>query len=95
MRTIIVKPDQTVYDILVEYYGTCEAISELLDNNPGIENDDRAKIRMGIDPLSDRDFYIDLPVKPGMAILVDTGSKLMRNSVTREIGTGVTTFNIE
>ena len=36
MKTVTVKPNQTVFDILVEQYGTCEALAELLENNPNL-----------------------------------------------------------
>ena len=39
MKTVTVKPNQTVFDILVEQYGTCEALAELLENNPNLENE--------------------------------------------------------
>ena len=39
MKTVTVKPNQTVFDILVEQYGTCEVLAEFLENNPDLEND--------------------------------------------------------
>ena len=38
MKTVTVKPNQTVFDILVGQYGTCEALAEFLENNPGQTN---------------------------------------------------------
>ena len=31
MKTVTVKPNQTVFDILVGQYGTCEALAEFLE----------------------------------------------------------------
>ncbi|MCB6971817.1 MULTISPECIES: hypothetical protein [Butyricimonas] len=93
MKTITVEPNQTVFDLAIQYYGTTEGINEILEDNT-LENDDTSKIATGIDPVSDKDFYIDLPVKPGTTIIINTGSKLVKNSVTRDITTSVTTFNL-
>ena len=93
MKTITVEPNQTIFDLAVQYYGTTEGINEILGNNT-LENDDTSKIAAGIDPVSDKNFYVDLPVKPGTTIIINTGSKLVKNSVTRDITTSVTTFNL-
>ena len=93
MKTITVEPNQTVFDLAIQYYGSTEGINEILENNT-LENDDTSKIAVGIDPISDKDFYVDLPVKPGTTTSVNTDSKLVKNSVIREIATNVTTFNL-
>lgn len=94
MKTVTVKPNQTIFDIAVENYGTCEAIGEILRNNPALANEDRAKTAVGIDPINDKSFYFDLPLKSGSTLFVDTDSRLIKNSVIREINTEVTTFNL-
>ena len=42
MKTITVKARQTVYDIALEQYGTCEAVGEILALNPDVGNDPAA-----------------------------------------------------
>ena len=61
MKTVTVKPNQTVFDILVEQYGTCEALAELLENNPNLENEPGADGRAI--PEAERIFRLDLPLK--------------------------------
>lgn len=92
MKTITAKANQTVYDIAVQYYGTVEAVEEILRNNPELRNDDKAKITAGIDAVQDAYFYPDLPVRTGSPVLIDTGSLLLKNSITREMN-DVTTFD--
>mgnify|MGYP000323225834 CR=1 FL=1 len=41
-ETIKVKDNQILLDIALQYYGTAEAIAEILANNPGIKNDPQA-----------------------------------------------------
>lgn len=94
MKTIIVKPNQTIFDLAVENYGTCEAVGEILKNNPQLKNDDLAKVAAGIDPIRDNGLYLDLAVAACSRIIIDTDSKLIRTSVIREINTEVTTFNL-
>lgn len=94
MKKITVKPNQTVYDIAVTEYGTCEAVAEIMANNPDLSNDDRAKVSTGIDPVSDKSFYFDLALKPGNTVLIDTDSRLINKNIIREINKEVTTFDL-
>ena len=48
MTTATVKARQTVYDIALEQYGTCEAVGEILALNPQIANDPEALVQLGI-----------------------------------------------
>lgn len=93
MKTVIVKPNQTVFDILVEQYGTCEALAELLENNPNLENEPGADGRAI--PEAERIFRLDLPLKDGSTVLISTDSRQIKTSVIREINTEVTTFSNE
>lgn len=96
MKKVTVKRNQTVYDIAVEQYGTCEAITEIIANNPNLDNDEQAKIRMGIDASKDKDFYFDLPLKQGSIVLIDTDSRLLKKNIIREItGKEITTFDLQ
>lgn len=94
MKKVTVKHNQTLYDIAVSEYGTCEAISELLVNNPELSNDSQAKVAMGIDVANDQDFYFDLPLNPGSVVLIDTDSRTLRKNILREIAKEVTTFDL-
>lgn len=91
---VTVKPNQTIFDLAAQYYGTCEAISELLANNPDLTNEDAAKTAAGIDAINDDSFYFDLPVKTGTVMKIDTDSRLLQKSVIKQIQTDVTTFNL-
>lgn len=94
MKQIKVKPNQTLFDIAIEHYGTCEAVAELLALNPTIANDPRAKIDVEIDYIADRDFYIDLAVAEGAMITIDPDSELKQLSILRELqGIDITTYN--
>ena len=44
MKTIKVKDNQILLDIALQYYGTAEAIAEILANNPGIKNDPQLEV---------------------------------------------------
>lgn len=91
MKTITAEANQTVYDIAVQYYGTAEAVEEILRNNPGLANDDKAKIAEGIDTVQDTYFYPDLPIRTGASILIDINSQLLNNGIIRDMN-DVTTF---
>lgn len=95
MKKVTIKPNQTIYDIAVSEYGTCEAIPEIISDNPELENDDRAKINMGIDPVSDKDFYFDLALKNGSTVLIDTDSRTLKKNIIRELTKEVTTFELQ
>lgn len=96
MKKVTVKRNQTVYDIAVTEYGTCEALPEILANNPGLENDEQAKISLGIDASKDKDFYFDLPLKQGSSVLIDTDSRSLKKNIIREINNKeVTTFDLQ
>ncbi|MCM1031866.1 MAG: hypothetical protein NC410_10565 [Oscillibacter sp.] len=90
MKAVKVKPNQTVYDIVVEQYGTCEALAEFLGNNPALENDPVSVGRQV--PEAVQVFRLDLPVRSGSVVWIDTDSKLIKTSVIKEIDTEVTTY---
>ena len=93
MKTVTVKPNQTVFDILVGQYGTCEALAEFLDNTPDLENEPGTDGRDV--PVAERIFRFDLPLKEGSTVLINTDSRQIKTSVIREINTEVTTFSNE
>lgn len=91
MKTITVKPRQTIWDVAIENYGTCEAVSELLALNPDLTNDPAALARRGIDALSDGSYYMDVALQPGSRLIVDNQSELMRRNVLRMLRCEITT----
>lgn len=92
MKTVTVKRNQTLYDIALEQYGTCEAVGEILSLNPRLTNDPAALCAKGIDSMRETAFYIDIAVKPGTHLTVDENSTLIRKSTLREITTDITTY---
>ena len=94
MKVITVKQNQTIFDLAIENYGSCEAISEILNNNPNIRNDKTALTALGINYLTDGAFYLDAPVEPGFELQVNPDSQFIKTSVTKEITNEVTTFNL-
>ena len=90
MKTVKVKENQTVFDILVEQYGTCEALAEFLANNPALENDPVSIGRQVPEAL--QVLRLDLTVRAGSTVWVDTDSKSIKTSVIKEIDTEVTTY---
>lgn len=93
MKLITVKPNQTLYDIALEQYGTCEALYELLEINHDLKNEPAALAAAGIDGLSDDGFYIDTALLAGSAIKIDANSKMILQSVIREITGDITTYD--
>lgn len=94
MKTVTVKPNQTIFDLAVENYGTPEAVAEILKNNPSLRNDKAAMTALGINYTSDSGFYLDAPVATDFPLQIDTDSKQIKTSVIKEITTEVTTFNL-
>ena len=90
MKAVKVKENQTVFDIVVEQYGTCEALAEFLANNPELENEPAPAGRQVPEAL--QAFRLDLPVRAGSVVWVDTDSKAIKTSVIKEIDTEVTTY---
>lgn len=93
MTTITVKARQTVYDIAIEQYGTCEAAGEILVLNPEIANDPAALTLKGIDSIAEKGFYLDVAVAPGMRLYIDDQSDLMRKGTIKELTTDITTYH--
>lgn len=94
MKKVTAKANQTMYDVAIEQYGTCEAVGKLMQDNPGMENDLQAVTEAGIKE-SDRSFYFDLPLPEGSTLLVDTDSRLIEKNILREIDKDVTTYDLK
>ena len=94
MKRVTAKANQTIYDVAIEQYGTCEAVGKLMQDNPDMENDLQAETEAGIEE-SDRSFYFDLPLPEGSTLLVDTDSRLIEKNILREIDKDVTTYDLK
>ena len=92
MTTATVKARQTVYDIALEQYGTCEAVGEILALNPQIANDPEALVQLGIDSIGETGFYLDVAVAPGTQLRIDDESGLMRKNTLKELVNDITTY---
>ena len=94
MKEVKVLRNQTIYDLAVQHYGTLEALSEIINNNPTLLNDKEALSAAGIDYFKDDEFYFDIPIAVGFALKIDTDSFLLKKTITQEM-TEVTTYNTE
>lgn len=96
MKTISTVPNQTLFDVAVRYYGTVEAIGELLADNPDLRNDPDAMVALGIDPLADPDvFYPDIALAVGQAVAINSDSATLHQAVVRELlGREINTFDL-
>lgn len=73
MIQIKVLDGQTIYDIAKQYYGNIEAVSEILELNPDIRNND---IYL---------YAIDRPLLAGLKINIDEKSKKRDANTLRNI----------
>lgn len=95
MKTIRTAKNQTLPDVAVKYYGTTEAVGELLALNPDLRNDPAALVALGIDYLADDSFYADVALEAGQSVTIDTDSPVLRQQVVRELqNREVNTFDL-
>lgn len=92
MKTIKAKDNQILLDIALQYYGTAEAIAEILENNPGIKNDSQALVSAGR-PLGS--FYPDIKLEVSSSLLIDDDSRRIKKTVIKKIENDVTTYMTE
>ncbi len=93
MKTIKVEPNQTIYDIAVQYYGTLDGVAELIDLNPGLRNDPQALVDLGINTANnDNAFRMDVAIAPGSVLAYDETSRTIDEKVVRKIENPVTTY---
>lgn len=93
MKTIKAQRNQSLRDIALQYYGTQEALGELLTNNPELKNDPAALSALGIDALSEDGFYVDAALLSGLAVRIDTDSKRVQQSTLKELTREITTYD--
>ena len=93
MQTIKTIKNQTIWDVAVQYYGTLEAVEELLRLNPALRSDVAQALAAGY--VADSSiFYLDLPILEGSSVTIDTDSKWYKRSIVKQIAVDVTTFEI-
>lgn len=85
MKTVKTVANQTIFDVAAKHYGTCEAVAELLENNPGLRNDPAALAALGVDYVTDAAFYPDAALLPGQDIQIDTDSRILKQSIVKEL----------
>ena len=93
MKTIKTLKNQTLYDIATMHYGTCEAVGELLMNNPDLINDPTAMAEQNIDYVNDNGFYPDIALLAGQRVMIDTQSPNMNRNMVKEIYNEITTYD--
>lgn len=93
---IKVRANQTIFDIAIEQYGTCDAVAEILSLNSDREliNSPRSMVDVGIDYMSDSSLYLNLALQEGQTLTIDENSSLRKSSVIRELqGVEINTYN--
>lgn len=89
MKTIEVQDKQILLDIVLQHYGTAEAMGEIMANNPGLENEPSAVMEAGreLGP-----FYPDIKLRARLRVSVDDDSRLVKKTVVGKINGSVTTY---
>lgn len=93
MKTIKTLPNQTIYDIAIIYYGTAEAVSELLMNNPNLTNDPVALSQENT--TNKNGFYVDIALAEKQSILIDPQSSLVNRNIVKELHNEITTYGTQ
>ncbi|GEM_PF-408482 len=89
MKTVKTIDNQTILDFALMWYGTAEAVAEIMELNPGIRNETSALIEEGIAPGS---FYMDIELAKDMDVIIDDNSQLIRKNILKNINTEITTY---
>lgn len=89
MKTIEVKDDQILLDIALQYYGTAEAMGEIVANNPDLRNEPSAVKEAGRPSGA---FYPDIKLAIGCRILIDDDSRLVKKTVIKKINRDITSY---
>lgn len=94
-KTIRTTANQTLIDVAVKYYGTAEAIRDIIQLNADIRNDPASLAALGIDYLAEDSFYLDAALAEGQVLAIDTDSPLLRPTTARELqGKEIATFDL-
>jgi len=89
MKTVKTVDNQIILDFALTWYGTAEAIGEIMTLNPSIRNDSAAMIEAGITP---GDFYPDIKLAIGQDILINDESRMIKPNTVKKIGGTVATY---
>lgn len=92
MKKVEINNNRTLLDIAMEYYGTAEALGEILLNNPRIKNDRNALID------ADRqinEFHPDIKLEIGSTLLIDDDSRQVKKITVKKINRSVNTYMTE
>lgn len=90
---ITVLENQSIIDIAVKYYGTAEAVGEILSLNPDIINSPTALEEQGIDANANLYFQLDIALKPGELLTIDSDSYLINQTIVTELSNkSITTY---
>lgn len=89
MKTVSIQENQTLLDVALQYYGSAEAISDILQHNPGLKNPASALVKEGR-PLGR--LYPDIKLEPGFRLRIDDDSRLQKKTVVKKITNDVTTY---
>ncbi len=95
MATKIIKTceNQTVHDLALTYYGTAEAVSEILELNPALTNDPAALAAFGVQ--DNADFFVDVALLKGQDVTVSTDGYMRRSNILRALnGKNITTYTV-
>lgn len=86
MKIIVVKHNQSLRDIALQYYGTMEAMGEILTLNSTILiNDKKALVAIGVDQINDKAFYLDVAIEEGLNLIVDNENRIINKMVIKEL----------
>lgn len=95
MTEIKVRANQTLFDIALEQYGTCEAVSEILSLNDELTNAPSARMAAGVDG-DDTSFYAEIALEEGISVKVDETSSLRKTAILRDLqGVEINSYNNE
>ena len=89
MKTVEVKDEQILLDIALQYYGTAEAMGEIVANNPDLKNEPSAVVEAGRTLGA---FYLDIKLAVGSRILINDDSRLVKKTVVKKIERDITTY---
>lgn len=90
MKKIKIEANQSLRDVALQYYGTMEALGEILSLNctygtTTMRNDRAALVALGIDYINDTSFYLDVPLEVGSVVVIDDESRAVNRNIIREL----------
>ena len=83
MKIIKTEDNQTVLDIAMQYYGTAEAIGEIISLNPNLKNAPLEVLNTGYEDVES--LYLDIKLLENQPVNIDEKSNLMKKNVVKNI----------